>query len=196
MPRRLPMGDGGATRVRVETDMTVSPSWLAALRIYPLAIAGTDAIWEAAHLPLYTLWQTGTVGEKLFAVAHCTVGDVLIALASLILALTLVGHRDWPARRFAAVVALTLVFGFGYTVFSEWLNIVVRRSWAYSSLMPVVSGFGFSIGVSPLLQWIIVPILAFSMVRYAGSRQAGLPQSHPDKNGTHKNGVVGCGPTR
>lgn len=161
--------------------MTVSSNWLAALRIYLLTVAGADLLWEAAHLPLYTLWQNGTVGENTFAVAHCTLGDVLIALASLTIALVLVGDRDWPARRFIEVAVLTLVFGFGYTVFSEWLNVVGRKSWAYSSLMPVVSVFGFSIGVSPLLQWIIVPVLAFYMARHAWTKQAHIRHPHPDK---------------
>jgi hypothetical protein len=47
------------------------------------------------------------------------------------------GHRDWPLRRFGPVAAFTLAFRLGCTVFSEWLNIVVRKSCAYSDLMPV-----------------------------------------------------------
>jgi hypothetical protein len=148
--------------------MPVSPNWLGAQRAYLLTIAVGNLVWETAQLPLYTLWQTGTPGEKLFAVVHCTLGDLLIALAALNLGLVLAGHRDWPLRRFAAVAALMLAFGLGYTVFSEWLNIVVRRSWAYSSLMPVVSLFGLGVGLSPLLQWIVVPTLAL----YAGRRAA------------------------
>jgi hypothetical protein len=40
-----------------------------------------DLLWEAAHLPLYAIWTDGTIREKAFAVLHCTMGDVLIALA-------------------------------------------------------------------------------------------------------------------
>jgi hypothetical protein len=153
--------------------MPVSVNWLGAQRAYLLTIAVGDFVWETAQLPLYTLWQTGTPGEKLFAVVHCTLGDLLIALSALTLGLVLAGHRDWPLRRFAAVAALMLAFGLGYTVFSEWLNIVVRRSWAYSSLMPVVPLFGLGIGLSPLLQWIVVPTLALYVARRAGTREEG-----------------------
>jgi len=169
--------------------MIVSANWLAALRVYLLTTAGIDLIWETAHLPLYTLWQTGSAGANIFAVVHCTLGDVLIALASLTIALILVGHCDWPARRFAKVAALTLVLGGGYTVFSEWLNVIVRRSWTYSSLMPIVSLFGFAIGVSPLLQWVVVPILALYMARRTGTRRT-ISIPNPI------NGVVGNDPTR
>jgi hypothetical protein len=137
-----------------------SANWFVALRTYLLTIAAIDLLWEAAHLPLYTLWRTGTPGENLFAVIHCTAGDLLIALAALTLGLMLAGHHDWPARRFALVAAVTLIVGLGYTVFSEWLNVVVRKSWTYSSLMPVISIFGLNLGLSPLLQWIVVPTLA------------------------------------
>jgi len=167
----------------------VSANWLVALRVYLLTTAGADLFWEAVHLPLYTLWQTGSAGANIFAVVHCTLGDVLIALASLTIALILVGHCDWPARRFAKVAALTLVLGGGYTVFSEWLNVIVRRSWTYSSLMPIVSLFGFAIGVSPLLQWVVVPILALYMARRTGTRRT-ISIPNPI------NGIVGNDPTR
>jgi len=58
------------------------------------------------------------------------------------------------------VTALTVLFGIGSTLFLEWLNVVVWKSWAYSSLMPVLPVFGFDAGLSPLLQWIIVPAVA------------------------------------
>ncbi len=151
--------------------MPVSSNWLGALRAYLLTVAMADLVWEAAHLPLYTLWQTGTSGGMLFAVVHCTLGDLLIALTVMTLGLVLAGHRDWPHHRFAAVAALTLVFGLGYTVFSEWLNIVVRKSWAYSGLMPVVSLFGLDIGLSPLLQWIVVPALALFAAYQTGMKE-------------------------
>ena len=154
---------------------SASPNWFAALRAYLLTVAATDLLWETVHLPLYTLWQTGTPGEKLFAVIHCTAGDVLIALAALTVGLMLAGHRDWPVRRFAVVAAFTLACGLGYTIFSEWLNVVVQKSWAYSGLMPVLSVFGLNLGVSPLVQWMMVPTLAL----YASCR-AGAAASFED----------------
>jgi hypothetical protein len=45
----------------------------------------------------------------------------------------------------------------------EWLNIVVRASWAYSDRMPVVPVIGT--GLSPLLQWVVVPTVAAEAAR-------------------------------
>ena len=132
-----------------------APHWLRALRTYVALIPLGNLAWEILHLPLYTIWATGTRGEQAFAVVHCTGGDVLIALAALALALVIAGERGWPA-----VATLTIVFGVAYTTFSEWHNVYVRRSWAYSEWMPLLRIAGYQIGLSPILQWVVVPGVA------------------------------------
>ncbi len=89
-----------------------------------------NLVWEIAHLPLYTLWESPDLGEKIFAVLHCTLGDVMIALKTLLIALLLFGNPDWPARHWSRVALVTIALGLAYTVFSEWLNISIRQSWA------------------------------------------------------------------
>lgn len=155
--------------------LAAAPDWPRALRVYLGVIAVGNLAWEAAHLPLYTLWNTGTTKEKLFAIVHCTGGDLLIALTCLTIALTTVGHRDWPLRAFRPVAAVTMVLGVGYTIFSEWLNIVVRQSWAYSELMPVIPVI--DAGVSPLLQWLVVPLSALWLARRMARRDSAVPTS-------------------
>jgi hypothetical protein len=148
----------GATRLGAH-------GWLAALRTYVAVLGGANLMWEVAHMPLYTLWREGTAGEIAFAAIHCTGGDLLIGLSALVVALVLTGTGEWPARRFGRVAAIVVAVGAAYTVFSEWLNIVLRRSWTYSQLMPVIPVFGFHVGLSPLLQWLIVPAAALLLAR-------------------------------
>ena len=50
--------------------------------------------------------------------------------------------------------------------FSHSLNIVVCQNWAYSDLMPVVSVI--DTGLSPLLQWIVVPLAGFWFAHRTG----------------------------
>ena len=143
---------------------------LRAFRVYLSVIAIGNLTWEALQLPLYTIWSTGTLREQAFAIMHCTFGDLLIALSALMVALFIAGRPAWPNKRFWLVAGLALAFGVAYTVFSEWLNVVVRASWAYSERMPVISLFGFAIGLSPLLQWLVIPIVAFKIARVASVR--------------------------
>lgn len=138
-----------------------SAPFLLSLRRYFSVIALLNLVWEFAHMPLYTIWSTGTVGEIVFAAVHCTGGDILIAMSTLMLSLLVFGI-GWPLDGVAVrrVIVSTLILGVGYTVFSEWLNIVVREAWAYSELMPIVPVI--DAGLSPLLQWVVVPALAFA----------------------------------
>ena len=63
--------------------VAVELGWLNALRRYLIAMAIGNLIWEFAHMPLYTLWETGTPREIAFSALHCTGGDVLIATSAL-----------------------------------------------------------------------------------------------------------------
>lgn len=156
------MADGTVERLTPESGR----SWLATLRRYALFIATSNLVWETLHLPLYTIWNEGTPGEIAFAVAHCTGGDVLIALGCLVLALILLGAPSRPAMRFGPVVAFAVMFGLAYTGYSEWLNVEVRKSWAYSDAMPVVPLL--RTGLSPLLQWLVLPPLGLLWARRVG----------------------------
>jgi len=94
---------------------------------------------------------------------HCTGGDMLIAAATLVAALLAFG-QGWPAEQAASrnVAIATIVLGVAYAVFSEWLNVNVRGAWAYSSWMPQLPPFGT--GLSPLVQWFVVPLIAFRSI--------------------------------
>lgn len=123
------------------------------------AMAVGNLVWEIAQVPLYTLWLTGTSGEIAFDVMHCMLGDIVIAAVCLGGALSILGRHGWPERGYAKVATATVVAALCYTVFSEWLNVEVRGSWAYRELMPTLPILGT--GISPVLQWLVVPIVSF-----------------------------------
>jgi len=123
------------------------------------AMAAGNLLWEIAHVPLYTLWITDSWFEMIYAILHCSVGDVMIAALCLLLSLAVVGSTSWPAERYRIVAVATILLALGYTVFSEWLNTEVRGTWAYRDAMPRLPGLGT--GLTPLMQWIVVPVLAF-----------------------------------
>ena len=131
--------------------------WPGASRRYLVFSLMLHLVWEIVQLPLYTLWRTGSLRELSFAVLHCTTGDLMIAGLSLLLAIVVVGDLRWPISSARSVWLLTLLLGAGYTIYSEWLNVNVRGSWAYSDLMPTLPVLGT--GLAPLLQWLVVPTL-------------------------------------
>lgn len=169
---------------RVDRPAVPSDGWLTALRRYIVVIGLGNLVWEFAQLPLYTIWHTGGLGEILFAVFHCTAGDLLIASSALIGALVIVGDRCWPYTRYGVVALITVLGGLAYTVFSEWLNTEIRGSWVYTDWMPTLPLVGA--GLAPFAQWLLVPPLALWWAR----RGVSVPltnraQIHPDTDQLH-----------
>ena len=145
---------------------------LIGLRYLPL-FAALNLAWEIAHLPLYTLWREPSLAFIVFAVAHCTLGDVMIGAAALALGLIATGAAGVEHWRFIRIALVTALAGTAYTVFSEWLNTVARQGWAYSELMPVLPLFGAEIGLSPIAQWLILPLLAWRLALTFGADSGG-----------------------
>lgn len=148
------------------------PALALAVRYLAVATLG-HAVWEAGQLPLYTLWSLGTPREILTAYIHCTDGDVLIAVSTLSIAAALTRACRGPVFGRGMVLAVILL-GIAYTILSEWLNVSVRGSWAYAPAMPVLPVI--ETGLAPLLQWLVVPFLAFAITR---RRAPKLPKKLP-----------------
>lgn len=125
--------------------------------------------WEWLQTPFFAD-STSTLNEIVWFRLHCTVGDVLILMACAC-GVTLVRRSaHWLAGPGFLDVALLTLFGIAYTVFSERRNLS-RGAWAYSDLMPLVPGI--SVGVVPLIQWLVLPTLAAILAsRLARSRDS------------------------
>lgn len=119
--------------------------------------------WEIAHVRLYTIWGEADGPGIAWAVLHCSLGDVVIALTMFALAGLVLWCGDWPASRPWAGGAIVVTGAMAYTVWSEWHNVYRADSWSYAASMPLV----FGIGLSPLLQWLILPPLIVGAYRAA-----------------------------
>ena len=116
---------------------------------------------ELAPLAVQT-GQGWNVGKKQ------TVGDVMIAFCIFLVTSLLLRDTGWIRRRPWTGAVLVAVLGVSYTAYSEWLNVYVRQSWAYSSMMPLV----FGLGVSPLVQWLILPFGITKLSRMISARSS------------------------
>lgn len=137
--------------------------WRFVLVRYVPILAALNLLWELAQLPLYTLWFEASPAYIAFAVFHCTVGDILIgtgALLSALIATRATTLRDW---RWTRIGVASIAFGLAYTALSELTNTSISASWTYSEWMPVLPFV--PIGLSPLLQWLIVPAATLALSR-------------------------------
>ncbi len=136
-------------------------AWHRFMRTYAAASFVAHLMWELVQMPLYMLWQDGSAAAILYAAIHCSIGDVLIALSALLGAVLAIGNAEWPRERYAAVAIAAVGLGLAYTAYSEWLNVYVRKSWAYADAMPLL----FGLGISPLMQWLIIPAILLTLLR-------------------------------
>ena len=109
--------------------------------------------WEIAQVSLYSIWAASGGMTIAWALLHCTLGDVVTALAMYALAGIALRRADWPASRPWAGSAIAVIGALAYTAWSEWYNVYRVGSWGYTASMPLI----FGIGLSPLLQWLILP---------------------------------------
>lgn len=123
---------------------------------------GLNALWEIAQLPLYSLWHDPSILRIAFYVIHCLLGDVVIATVLFVLAAALLRDIDWVRHRPWPGGMVTTTAGLGFTVFSEWYNVYVAGGWAYAPSMPTIGG----IGLTPLLQWLVMPVLLIVLTRH------------------------------
>jgi hypothetical protein len=146
-----------------------------ARRFIALAFApwflGLSLAWEIAHTRFYTIWTEASPAYLAYSIAHCTIGDLLIGLVSLALALTMLREGRLHAWRLVPVAVLATGLGTAYTIFSEWMNVRLE-SWTYAASMPTIPLGGFELGVTPLLQWLVLPGLALALARGLRSRHS------------------------
>lgn len=141
---------------------THKDSWSFILKRYLPRLLLLSLVWEILQLPLYTLASDPRAAWVAYAIAHCTLGDAMIGTAALIGALTICRANEparWPRVK---IVVWMVFFTVIYTILSERYNLA-RSSWAYSPSMPVVPWIG--VGLSPLLQWLLVPIAVWRWSR-------------------------------
>jgi len=104
--------------------------------------------WEIAQVRLYTLWAEADRLNVAWALFHCSVGDVMISLATFALAGMALQRPDWPVSRPWTGSALAVIGAIAFTAWSEWYNVYRAGSWSCTASMPRI----FGIGLTPLLQ--------------------------------------------
>ena len=157
-----------------------APGVLAHAGLWSVLAFVLNLAWEMAHVRLYTVWEESS-GVIARALLHCTLGDVLIALAMFALAGIALWRADWPTSRPWTGGAIVVIGATAFTAWSEWYNVYRAGNWGYAAGMPLI----FGIGLSPLLQWIILPAAMVGAFRALGPVLFGT-QTSGESLSTHR----------
>lgn len=117
-----------------------------------------NTFWEFGQCTLlYDMWNWGLWRGTLW-MWGAIAGDVVIVLAIVAIGVMLTGadHLNPPAGGgWLALISTSFVA----SILLEWLALYLEL-WDYSSLMPTLDVFGFSVGLSPIAQITLLPSLS------------------------------------
>jgi hypothetical protein len=120
-------------------------------------------VWEFLQVPTYAGMAEMAHWQGIKLCTSATIGDVGFALTAFWTASLVARTRHWMGRPATLPVLVFLGTGIALTVGFEFYYTQVTQRWTYSDLMPLVPPFGT--GLSPLLQWIVIPPIVLWLSR-------------------------------
>lgn len=120
-------------------------------------------VWEFVQVPVFADMAEMAHWEAIKLCMSATFGDVGFALTAFWIASLASRRRDWPLRPEWQPVLIFVGVGIALTVGFEYYYTSVSLRWTYSDAMPLVPPFGT--GLSPLMQWLIIPPLVIWLTR-------------------------------
>ena len=114
-------------------------------------------VWEFVQAPTYAGMIELNHWDGIKLCMSATFGDVGFTLLAYGITTFFARSRSWVLRPTPKDILIFLSVGITLTVGFEYYYTNISLRWTYSELMPLVPPFGT--GLSPLLQWIILPIL-------------------------------------
>ncbi|OUS06334.1 hypothetical protein A9Q96_09840 [Rhodobacterales bacterium 52_120_T64] len=120
-------------------------------------------VWELMQAPFFLSLDDVSHWDGILICLKATLGDVLIALSAFWVTSYLSKNRQWIYFASGLQITVFLFVGISITVVLEIYNTQFAKNWSYSDRMPLVPPF--DIGLAPLLQWLLVPMLVLWFVR-------------------------------
>jgi hypothetical protein len=118
-------------------------------------------VWELLQMPLFADFADFPYYQTILHCTKATFGDVVISLVAFAGACLITRSRMWIISMNKSGVVSFLAIGLVITVAFELLATGPLNRWEYSESMPTVIG----IGVSPLAQWVILPLIQLWFVK-------------------------------
>ncbi len=114
-------------------------------------------LWESIH-GAFLYQGIGDLPSKAYLplMLYATVVDAVLITVMWILTSLILRNTSWIDVKKPLPWAIFSIFGLVFALFIEIRALFFQHRWAYSALMPTITG----IGVSPLIQLVITGIIA------------------------------------
>lgn len=125
-------------------------------------------VWEIWQAPLFLNMDRLTHFEMTVHCMRAALGDVIILLAAFWMVALIATSRRWIFHPKPIQVTFFIVVGTVITFVFEAIAIHVLDRWQYAPAMPTLPILGT--GITPILQWLVIPSLIVFMMRRRGKR--------------------------
>jgi len=119
-------------------------------------------LWEYGQvIPLYRCWERWTSWQRLWVLPAATLGDAVATLAFAAGTAAILGPTDvQPLNRAGSAMLLGVGFvaGMVFETCARWLGL-----WRYKDTMPTLRVAGHEVGLVPVLQMTVLPVLSVWM---------------------------------
>lgn len=119
--------------------------------------------WGFLQVPAFAGMAEMDHWQGIVVCTEATIGDVGMALSAFWVTALAARSRHWIQRPSFQPMAIFLGVGVALTIGLEYYYTQISNRWAYADIMPLVPPF--ETGLSPLLQWIVVPLMVVFIVR-------------------------------
>lgn len=120
-------------------------------------------VWEFLQAPTYAGMTEMNHWDGIKLCTSATFGDVGFAMLAFWAASLIARTRSWILNPGLMQTMVFVAVGIGLTIGFEFYYTNISLRWTYSEQMPLVPPFGT--GLSPLLQWTIIPPLVLWFTR-------------------------------
>ena len=117
--------------------------------------------WEMLQAPLFESMKGLSFAYATSLCARATLGDLAVTAGCYGAVAVVRGTRAWLLSPSAGSIAAYLALGVAATAALEVNAVYHAGRWSYAATMPLFAG----IGLAPLLQWLVVPLLALWVAR-------------------------------
>lgn len=128
--------------------------------VFTAAVLILHYIWEMAQAGLFVGMKEQPIAQSAVRCFKAALGDVVITAIAFAPAALSVRRIHWPLMSTFVAPVVCVATGLVITIRFEKFALATSR-WAYAPEMPTL----FGIGISPIAQWIVIPLVELALFR-------------------------------
>lgn len=150
--------------VRRMIKLLAAITWLPEFNVVVFAVL-LNFPWEFLQVPMFDRMADAPHWEAVKTCTQAALGDAAIMLAAYWCVAVAAGKRRWIIDGGTSKVLLFMAVGESMAIIIERLALsgTWASAWEYSTQMPIVPVV--EVGLTPVLQWIVLPLLVAGLVR-------------------------------